>query len=56
MNANEDTHAIFNQSNGIELTLCESTPKGVQTQRRRGFWRRNTRTARLKRDGGRWGI
>ena len=56
MNANEDTHAIFNQSNGIELTLCESTPKGVQTQRRRGFWRRNTRTARLKRDGGRWGV
>jgi len=38
-----------------EIT-CESTPKGVQTQRRRVFWKQNPLTARPKRDGGRWGV
>ena len=35
---------------------CESTPKGVQTQRGRVFRKQNPHTARPKRDGGRWGI
>ena len=30
MNANEDTHAIFNQSNGIELTLVSPPTKGFR--------------------------
>ena len=38
-----------------EIT-CESTPKGVQTQRRRVFWKQKPHTARPKRDGGRWGV
>jgi len=35
---------------------CESTPKGVQTQRRRVLWKQNQHTARPKRDGRRWGV
>ena len=38
-----------------EIT-CESTPKGVQTQRRRVFLQQKPLTARPKRDGGRWGV
>ena len=41
---------------GFVNNACESTPKGVQTQRRRGFWKQNPHTARPKRDGGRWGV
>jgi len=42
--------------NDFEAVSCESTPKGVQTQRGRVFWKQNPHTARLKRDGGRWGV
>ena len=38
------------------INPCESIPKGVQTQRRRVFWKQNPLTARPKRDGGRWGF
>ena len=40
----------------MEIKSCESTPKGVQTQRRRVSWKQNPHTARPKRDGGRWGV
>ena len=35
---------------------CESTPKRVQTQRRRVLCQQNPHTARPERDGGRWGV
>ena len=38
------------------MDACESTLKGVQTQRRRDYWKQNPHTARPKRDGGRWGV
>ena len=38
------------------MIACESTPKGVQTHRRRGISRQNPHTAGPKRDGGRWGV
>ena len=34
----------------------ESTPEGVQTQRRRVFLKQKPPTARPKMDGGRWGV
>ena len=37
------------------INPCESIPKGVQTQRRRVFWKQNPLTARPKRGSGRWG-
>ena len=41
---------------GFVNNACESTPKGVQTQQRRVFWKHKTHTAWPKRDGGRWGV
>lgn len=38
------------------INPCESIPKGVQTQRRRVFWKQNPLTARPKRGSGRWGV
>ena len=56
MNANEDTHAIFNQFNGIELTLLGSYPRWFK---RSGVVILDNKTRILrgqKRDGGRWGV
>ena len=47
---------ISQENEGEFVATCESTHKGVQTQRRRVFWKQNPLTARPKRDGGRWGV
>ena len=41
---------------GFVNNACEATPKGVQTQRRRVFWKEKPPTARPKRGSGRWGV
>ena len=49
-------HTLFKLFRGSASITCESTPKGVQTERRRVFRKQNPLTAGPKRDGGRWGV